>query len=80
MVTDEELKTVWGMLTDAWKFYKKYANVQQSDEYWKTLIDESRQITEKYNNSKFIIDLIVAVRNEIERESKEFQKPSQSDT
>lgn len=80
MVTDEKLKNVYGMFTDAWKFYKKYANVQQSDEYWKTLIDESRQITEKYNNSKFIIDLIVAVRNEIERESKEFQKPSQSDT
>lgn len=34
MVTDEELKTVWGMFTDAWKFYKKYADVQQSDEYW----------------------------------------------
>ena len=28
MVTDEELKTVWGMFTDAWKFYKKYADVQ----------------------------------------------------
>lgn len=35
MVTDEELKTVWGMFTDAWKFYKKYADVQQSDEYWR---------------------------------------------
>ena len=51
MVTDEELKTVWGMFTDAWKFYKRYAGIQQSeDERWQQLVDEYGQIAKKYDN------------------------------
>lgn len=36
---DEELKTVWRMFTDAWKFYKKYADVKQSDEYRESVVE-----------------------------------------
>lgn len=80
MVTDEELKTVWGMFTDAWKFYKKYADVQQSDEYWEAVVDESGQIAKKYDNAKLAIALILAAIEELERKSKEIQKMPQNDT
>lgn len=80
MVTDEELKTVWGMFTDAWKFYKKYADVQQSDEYWESVVDESGQIAKKYDNAKLAIALILAAVEELERKSKEIQKMPQNDT
>lgn len=80
MVTDEELKTVWGMFTDAWKFYKKYADVQQSDEYWEAVVDESGQIAKKYDNAKLAIALILAAIDELERKSKEIQKMPQNDT
>lgn len=80
MVTDEELKTVWGMFTDAWKFYKKYADVQQSDEYWEAVVDESGQIAKKYGNAKLAIALILAAVEELERKSKEIQKMPQNDT
>lgn len=80
MVTDEELKTVWGMFTDAWKFYKKYADVQQSDEYWEAVVDESGQIANKYDNAKLAIALILAAIEELERKSKEIQKMPQNDT
>ena len=80
MVTDEELKTVWGMFTDAWKFYKKYADVQQSDEYWKVLIAEADIIAKKYQNNKVCRDLIIAVMSELERKSKEMQKMPQNAT
>lgn len=80
MVTDEELKTVWGMFTDAWKFYKKYADVQQSDEYWEAVVDESGQIAKKYDNAKLAIALILAAVEELERKSKEIQKMPQNDT
>ena len=70
MVTDEELKKVYGMFTDAWKFYKKYADVQQSDEYWETLIAEANAIAKKYQNNKLCRDLIIAVMSELERKSK----------
>ena len=80
MVTDEELKKVYGMFTDAWKFYKKYADVQQSDEYWEAVVDESGQIAKKYGNAKLAIALILAAIEELERKSKEIQKMPQNDT
>ena len=80
MVTDEELKAVYGMFTDAWKFYKKYADVQQSDEYWEAVVDESGQIAKKYDNAKLAIALILAAIDELERKSKEIQKMPQNAT
>lgn len=74
MVTDEELKKVYGMFTDAWKFYKKYADVQQSDEYWEAVVDESGQIARKYGNAKLAIALILAAIEELERKSKEMKQ------
>lgn len=80
MVTDEELKKVYGMFTDAWKFYKKYADVQQSDEYWEAVVDESGQLAKKYDNAKLAIALLLAAIDELERKSKEIQKMPQNDT
>lgn len=81
MVTDEELKTVWGMFTDAWKFYKRYAGIQQSeDERWQQLVDESGQIAKKYDNAKLAIALLLAAIDELERKSKDIQKMPQNDT
>ena len=74
MVTDEELKAVYGMFTDAWKFYKKYADVQQADEYWEAVVDESGQIAKKYDNAKLAIALILAAIDELERKSKEMKQ------
>ena len=71
MVTDEELRKVYGMFTDAWKFYKKYADVQQSDEYWESVVDEYGQIAKKYDNAKLAIALLLAAIDELERKSKE---------
>ena len=74
MVTDEELKKVYGMFTDAWKFYKKYADVQQEDEYWEAVVDEYGQIAKKYDNAKLAIALILAAIEELERKSKEMKQ------
>ena len=67
MATDEELKKVYGMFTDTWKLYKKFADVQKQDEYWETLLAESRTIAKKYLDDKFCLDLILATVSELER-------------
>ena len=74
MVTDAELKTVWGMFTDCWRFYKKYADVQQADEYWEAMVAEADVIAKKYQNNKLCRDLIFAVVDELERKSKEMKQ------
>lgn len=80
MAADEELKKVYGMFTDAWKFYKKYADVQQSDEYWESLIDEADAVAERHGSGRLIRDLIMAVMSEFERKSKDIQKMRENAT
>ena len=72
MTIDEELKTVYGMFTDTWKFYRKYAGIQQSeDARWQQLVDESDSIVKRYGNSRLVRDLLLAAASELERKSKE---------
>lgn len=70
MVTDDELRTVYNIFTDAWKIYKKYADVRSDDEYWEAVVGETNALAEKYNNGRLCRDLILAVISELERQSK----------
>lgn len=72
--SDEELKRVYDEFTTVWRFYKKYADVKDNDEYWEQVVSESSTISKKYNESKFIIDLVLAVITELERVYKEMKK------
>ncbi len=71
MASNEELMRIYNMLTDTWRLYRKYADVQGTDQYWDSLVEESRAISKKYGECKFIIDLVLAVINELERKAKE---------
>lgn len=75
MVTDKELKKVYDMFTSSWKFYKKYAGIQQSeDARWQQLVDESDSIVKRYGNSRLVRDLLLAAASELERKSKEMKQ------
>lgn len=78
MSNNEELKQKYDMFTDTWKLYRKYANVQDTNEYWDSLVNESRAVSKKYGQCKFIIDLVLAVINEFERIAKEIKESPQA--
>ncbi len=65
--TDEELRKIYNIFTDAWKFYRKYADVQQTDEYWSALADEADLVAQRHQNSRLCCDLILAATAELER-------------
>lgn len=67
MISEEELKCKYSMMTDTWRLYKQFADVKGNDEYWERLIDESNAVSKKYGECKFIIDLVSAVITELER-------------
>lgn len=67
MAADEELKRIYNTFTDCWRFYKKYAETKVTNEYWQNMIDESEKIAKKYNDSKFVVALLVAVGDELQR-------------
>lgn len=67
MATDEELRKVYNIFSDAWKFYRKYADIRQEDGRWPALIDDSEIIAKKHSNSRLCRDLIIAAVDELER-------------
>lgn len=74
MVGDEELKRIYNLFTDCWRFFKKYADVRDEDSFWENVVSESGELSKKYNNDKFAIALILAVIEEFERKAKELRK------
>lgn len=73
MMTNEELKQAYNMFTDAWKLFKKYADIRDTDEYWESLVDEAGETAKQFDNDKFIRNLVMAVMDEIERRAKEMR-------
>ena len=73
-MSNEELKQKYEIFTSVWKFYKKYADVQEDDSYWEAVVNESSAISKQYGECKLIISLVLAVIDEFERVYKEMRK------
>ena len=78
MVSDEELRRIYNLFTDCWRYFKKYEDVSDEDIYWENVVSESGELSKKYNNDKFAIALILAVVNEFERKAKELRKNAET--
>ena len=78
MVDDEELRRIYNLFTDCWRYFKKYADVRDEEIYWENVVSESGELSKKYNNAKFAIALILAVVDEFERKAKELRKNAET--
>ena len=78
MVSDEELRRIYNLFTDCWRYFKKYVDVSDKDIYWENVVSESGELSKKYNNDKFAIALILAVVDEFERKAKELRKNAET--
>ncbi len=78
MAADEELKRIYNTFTDCWRLYKKYAETKVTNEYWQNMISESEQIAKKYNDSKFVVDLLVVTCDELQRVYMDMKKKEAS--
>jgi hypothetical protein len=54
-------------ITDCWRYFQKYSDPVNSDAWWKQLVDEGSELTEKYGYAEFVVDLVGAIQREIER-------------
>lgn len=70
-MSETDLKKVYGMFTAAWKLFKGYADIQQTEnERWEQLVNESDKIARSYGNCRLARDLLSAAVAELERQSK----------
>ena len=50
-----------------WNYHKKYSDVKGDETYWQAVAAESENIAKQYNNEKFIVSLLLAVNDELQR-------------
>lgn len=70
MRSDREYYT---MITESWKFFKKYLSqveadpaVMEKDDWWQALIDEGEQLSKKYGECEFIKGLVINMFDEFD--------------
>ena len=67
----------WKIYGDVFAFHKKFAEVQESDEYWSAVVDEASALYKKYESvpeKEFAKQLILTVLDELERIYKDMPK------
>ena len=60
----------WGIFRDVWGFFKTFAEVQETDEFWERLMSEAETVYRRYENAPqagFARSLILSAVNEIDR-------------
>ena len=60
----------WKIYGDVFAFHKKFAEVQENDEYWSAVVDEASALYKRYENvpeKEFAKQLILTVIDELER-------------
>lgn len=67
----------WKIYGDVFAFHKKFAEVQENDEYWSAVVDEASALFKRYENvpeKEFTKQLILTVLDELERIYKDMSK------
>ena len=60
----------WQIYADIWNLHKKYADVQESDQFWDSVISEGSSVYNKYADKpegEFAKQLMLCVIDELER-------------
>lgn len=60
-MTDQELRKLHEIYTDGWKLLKQYADVKDTDEYWKAFLRDSEAIYEKHGRHPLAERLMFAL-------------------
>lgn len=68
-MNDQELKTYYNILTDAWKIIKKYRDIKTID--WDEALKETTELADRYNRIEFAKNIATEVYQELGRLEKQ---------
>lgn len=60
----------FNLFKDYWDFCKKHWEVTDTDEWWDEAAEGLKELTKKYGNTRFVLDLGLAVWGHLERQVK----------
>lgn len=65
---ESELKQYYAIVTDYWRTFKTYIQIaSDDDDWWTKVIQAVREMSAKYDNCPFALDMARTVINELER-------------
>lgn len=67
---DFKSSVYWKIYGDVWNYHKKFADIQESDEYWNCVVESAGAVYRKYEakpEHEFAKSLILNVIDELER-------------
>ena len=70
MTTKEQMKTEFAYFGEAWNFFKRFYEVQDTERYWDEVVQEAGQIIEKYNQP-LCKAVVLAILDELDRKYRE---------
>ena len=70
MATKEQMKTEFAYFGEAWNFFKRFYEVQDTEHYWDEVVQEAGQIIEKYNQP-LCKAVVLAILDELDRKYRE---------
>lgn len=63
----DELMKRYEVIIDCWKFLKENYRVEDSDDYWQKIVNESNKLYEKHGKTEFTKEQVSSVVNELDR-------------
>ncbi len=69
-VTNKEIPDEFNLFGEIFTMYKKFYHPEESNEYWTSLVENTRDISSRYN-TKLASDLCLIIVDELERKWRE---------
>lgn len=58
------------LITDFWRFFRKYRDLREDDTYWDELTRAASEFVNAHDEDRFASELIMALVRELERRAK----------
>lgn len=67
-VKKQDIPQIGAFMSDFWILIKQYWIPENTAEYWDSLVNECSELTKKYQNEQFIVDMLgVFVNNQLRK-------------
>ncbi len=67
-MTQNDKQTAKAFMDDFWKFFRKYLEPQDSDEFWDEVIDKAGELMQKYDNRPVFNQVVIGYIDGLDEE------------
>lgn len=64
---EEEIRNYYSFFCEAWKYFKKYAEKEMTENFWVDMVAKGEEIQRKYGGTEFHKRIISQIILEMER-------------